>query len=266
MKTPIKSTKLCRLLRYRIHDTGFDYTINYTKSTVEKHLLPLSRDIEEDYLRNKRKLYIIGVSGPPGSGKSSISSILLQMLTNRGLSVNILPLDGFHLRNQDLKAKRITVQNRSYSLHELKGAKETYDVKKLVECLEKLHRGGGFFWPLYLRTIHEPVDNGLFISNQHGIYIIEGNYLFLNVSPWKQLAPFFQKKIFILPKKKFLKGRIVRRKQRGGYSRQEALMHFRRSDLRNINEVLSLSSGYDLLIRQRGRYSYEVIRYDPLPL
>jgi pantothenate kinase len=253
-----KSTKFCRLIRFPIEESGFTSTIPYTKSTVEKQIVPLIEEVSEEFHHRKGRLYVIGVSGPPGSGKSSFSCVFRQLLAERGLNASLLPLDGFHQKNEQLKKTYITVDGRNRSLLELKGAKETYDVQKLVQYMEKLYSGQSFYWPVYLRTIHEPVEEGKFISPEGSIYIIEGNYLFLDLPPWKNLIRFFNTKLFILPKRKYLKRRILRRKRRGGYTRIEALRHFRRSDLRNINEVLSLSTGYDFLIRQKGKHSYVI--------
>jgi pantothenate kinase len=253
-----KSTKLCRLLRFPIEESGFTSLITYTKSTVETQILPLIEKISEEFLHTKGHLYVIGVAGPPGSGKSSFSCVFRQLLTERGLNAILLPLDGFHLKNEQLKKTFITVNGRNQSLLDLKGAKETYDVEKLLQYMEKLYSGKSFYWPVYLRTIHEPVEEGIFVTPEGSIYIVEGNYLFLDLPLWKDLIHFFHTRLFLLPKRKYLKRRIMRRKCRGGYTRIEALHHFRRSDLRNINEVLSQSTGYDFLIRQKSKHSYLV--------
>jgi pantothenate kinase len=247
-------------IRYRILESGQENTVTYTRKTVKKHFLPLAEELAAGYRERSGSRFVIGVSGPPGSGKSAFSSVLIGMLAELGLEAHLLPLDGFHLKNDELKRRSITLDGRVRPLIELKGGKETYDVKKVRSCLEKLAGGESLYWPVYLRTVHEPVGEGIHVSGRNGVYIVEGNYLFLGIPPWKNLSRFFRVKLFILPKKKYLKERIVSRKQKGGYSREESLDHYHRSDLRNIREVLSLSRGYDLLIRQTGRYSYEVSR------
>lgn len=245
-----------RYINFKTSDSGFDYTIKYSKNTIEKYFIPFIEELADEFVGKGSIIYTLGIAGPPGCGKSAISSIFQLLLKERGISSFILPLDGFHLRNEELHKRKITLQNSTYSLYEIKGAKETYDVNRLVEAMNKLKAREHFFWPVYLRTVHEPVDEGIYISNQNAVYIIEGNYLFLTVSPWSTLSEFFNKRVFIVPRRRFLKQKIIRRKCRGGYSKKEAMEHYRRSDLRNIREVLTRSDGYDYEIRQRGKYSY----------
>jgi len=52
---------------------------------------------------------------------------------------------------------------------------------------------------------------------------------------------------------------VIKRKQRGGFTKKEARNHYRQSDSYNITEVLDLSCGYDYLLLQKGRYRYVLI-------
>ena len=50
-----------------------------------------------DTLKNNlKKRYFIALSGPPASGKSTISEKLLNDLTLKGHKSSILQMDGFH--------------------------------------------------------------------------------------------------------------------------------------------------------------------------
>jgi pantothenate kinase len=247
---------MSRYIYFQISESGFDYTVKYTERTIEKYFLPFIDGLEAEFVKRGRTTYLLAIAGPPGCGKSTIASILQQLLKERGVTSLILPLDGFHLRNEELKERSVTLQNRTYSLYEIKGAKETYNVDQLIEAMKKLKAEECFSWPIYLRTVHDPVEEGIYLSEWNTIYIIEGNYLFLDIPPWKSLRYFFDKTLFIVPRSRFLKQRITRRKRRGGYTRKQTLAHYYRSDLRNIQEVLSRSSGYDHEIKQRGRHSY----------
>jgi pantothenate kinase len=92
------------------------------------------------------------------------------------------------------------------------------------------------------------------------VCIVEGNYLLLNVEPWRRLRVFFDRRILILGKGGLMRKRIVARKIRGGFTREEAEAHFLRSDALNIAEVIECSDGYDLLLSQRGRYGLALRR------
>ncbi|HEB30300.1 MAG TPA: hypothetical protein ENI15_05415 [Spirochaetes bacterium] len=247
----------------KIVDSKVDYTVKYTKKTITNSFIPLTVEISRLFHGNKIGCTIIGISGPPGSGKSSISAVFRQMLSKKGIEPVILPIDGFHFKNEKLKKMTPAVCHvagkelkNNMTLYQKKGAKETYDTKYLLSCMKKLKNLKEFYWPVYSRKIHEPVSEGIFISDQKALYIVEGNYLFLRTNPWCELARFLDLKIFISSREGLVKKRIIKRKKRGGFSRKEALDHFRRSDSLNIDEVLNCSAGYDYTLEQKRRFYY----------
>jgi len=247
-------------MRFTVSDAGYDQPVRYTKNTVKKVFVPFIEDLAETIKRGANKPFVIGMAGPPGSGKSALSRLFAQMLQSNGVSCTVLPMDGFHLENEDLKKKTVLINDRRISLHEIKGAKETYDVHSLLRCLEKLEAKQPFYWPVYLRTIHEPVKRGIYVSRRDTVYIVEGNYLFIDHHPWNLIAKHFLLRIFILPKLRLLKSRLIARKRRGGFTRNKARTHYRCTDSRNIREVCDRSTGYDVLIEQQGKYSYIIHR------
>jgi pantothenate kinase len=141
-------------------------------------------------------------------------------------------------------------------LYERKGAKESYDVENLLRAVNDLRSGDPVTWPVYSRTLHEPVEKGVPVREGGCICIIEGNYLLLDIEPWSRLRPLFDKRIMILGKRTLMRRRIVSRKTRGGFTRTEAEAHYLRSDALNIAEVIERSAGYDFLLVQRGRYGF----------
>lgn len=249
---------MSRFLSYQISDTGFDYTIKYTSKTIKEFIGPFIENLSREFGESTNRPYIVGISGPPGCGKSSFSALFKVLLKKEGVSSYILPLDGFHYKNEDLSKRTVSVNNRTLFLNEKKGAKETYDTQKLLLYMKKLREQKDFYWPLYLRTIHDPFEEGIFLCNWNSLFILEGNYLFIKTPPWKDLKSYFHKKIFILPKKQFLKKRLITRKCLGGYSKKNARKHFKCTDSPNIEEVLGNSGGYNYLIEQRGKYSFQL--------
>jgi pantothenate kinase len=245
-------------MRFQVQDAGFKKTVRYTENTVKKVFLPFIEDLADSIKRCDNRPFVIGMAGPPGSGKSALCDVFSQMLESNGVSCTVLPMDGFHLETEDLKKKTVLIDDRRISLHHIKGAKETYDVHALLKCLEKLEAKQPFYWPVYLRTIHEPVKHGIDVSRWDTVYIVEGNYLFIDHHPWNLIAKHFLLKMFILPKLRFLKSRLIARKRKGGFSRNNARSHYRCTDSRNIREVCARSTGYDVLIEQRGKYAYRI--------
>ena len=269
---------MTRLEMYTINESGLTCTVKYTKKCIRKTFIPLAGMIVEDFRKTHtsrftaeyqkatgpkptgigNKRYILSIAGPPGCGKSSIARLLQLFISEQGIVTHVLPMDGFHLKNSELKKNTVLIDGRDVNLYNIKGAKETYDTRNLFDSVKKLSQGKSFFWPVYSRNTHDPVEKGVRICDSHCIYIIEGNYLLLNEHPWKLLGSYFNKRIFIKSKKIILRPRIIRRKLMGGISKNQARLHYRRSDKRNIQEVLDMSGGYDLLLIQHGRYRYSL--------
>ena len=251
--------------KINIIDSKVDYTIKYTKKTIKNSFTPLALEISRLFRKNTGST-IIGISGPPGSGKSSISAVLQRMLAQEGLDSVILPIDGFHFKNEMLKKTTSAVKsgagaavNNSMTLYQIKGAKETYDTKHLLSCIKQLKNHKEFYWPVYSRKIHDPVPEGILISAEKTLYILEGNYLFLKAHLWREMAGYLDLKIFISSREGLVRKRIIKRKIKGGFSKKEASEHFRRSDSLNIDEVLNFSDGYDYTLEQKRR-SYYLLR------
>jgi putative kinase len=183
-----------------------------------------------------------------------VAAVLQRLFTEKGVRSLVLPLDGFHLKNEELKKRNIATEDGFLSLYARKGAKESYDVERLLRAVEGLRNGDPFVWPVYSRTLHEPVEDGVPVREAGCVCIVEGNYLLLDVDPWSRLREFFDKRVMIIGKRALMKKRILSRKMKGGFTRAEAEAHFRRSDALNIAEVIERSAGYDLLLAQRGRH------------
>jgi len=249
---------MSRFKKFSITESSLTCTIKYTRKCIEKTFIPLVREIAEDFQNSGDQRYILCIAGPPGCGKSSIAKLFQILLENRGIETRVLPLDGFHLKSSELKKKSTLVDGLELDLYSIKGAKETYDTGKLFDFMKKLSQGNTFFWPVYSRTTHDPVDKGVHICDNRCIYIIEGNYLLLSEHPWNLLRQYFNKRIFIASQESILRLRVIRRKRKGGISPKEARCHYKKSDRRNIREVLDNSDGYDWLITQRRRYRYDL--------
>jgi hypothetical protein len=246
------------MIRFQVSDSGFRYTARFTRKAFRDALLPLTERVVQDFTAAARRPFCLAVAGPPGAGKSTIAQVLGRLLEKRGVPVRVLPLDGFHLTGAQLAAGTAVVDGRELPLSHIKGGRETYDTDKLARLLASLRRGERFWWPVYSRRAHDPVERGILIDRSAALYLVEGNYLLLRGKPWSSLSVFFDRRLFILPGRRLLRRRITARKMRGGYTRGQAETHFRRSDRRNIREVLDGSGGWDYLLVQRGRYDYRL--------
>jgi len=244
---------------FTIYNADMPSTVCYTNKTIRRSFLPLIEEIITMYHNRPNYPFIFAVAGPPGCGKSSIATVLNILFQKRGIHSAVLPLDGFHLKNSVLRNSHIQLNKKAHTLYELKGAHFTYDTDQLNISLQKLSARKEFYWPIYSRKIHEPIERGILVTKKNTFFIIEGNYLFLDKDPWKTFTQYFDQSLFIRAKLKYMQRRIIKRKMKGGFSKKESEVHFNRTDLPNIMEVLHHSNGFELILRQKGRYAYQLL-------
>ena len=157
-------------------------------------------------------------------------------------------MDGFHHTNTYLDRHTLDCPDgKSVSLRSIKGAPETFDVEGFARALHETRVSSGpVQWPAYSRVAHDVVADGPIVSAP--IVIVEGNYLLLDESPWRDLAELCDLSIFVEADEAMLRERLVARKMRGGLSRTEAERFFEQSDGKNVRRVLARRCPADIAI------------------
>ena len=156
-----------------------------------------------DNLKNDLKnRYFIALSGPPASGKSTISEKLLKDLTLKGHNSSILQMDGFHYDDQILKQKSLLLK---------KGAPETFDVMGFLNFLFRLQNENEVAIPIFDRSLELSRSSAVIISKETRVVIVEGNYILLKTHPWRELHKFFNSTIMINTKNEILEKRLIER-------------------------------------------------------
>ena len=132
---------------------------------------------------------VLGLTGPPGTGKTTIATELARALPQAGISVaGLAPMDGFHMSNALLAAR---------GLADHKGAPDTFDVGGYVALLGRVRRANGVVLaPDYRRDLHEPVAASLPIEVD-GVVITEGNYLGLELPGWADVRGLIDLLVYI---------------------------------------------------------------------
>ena len=133
-----------------------------------------------------RARFVVGVAGPPGAGKSTVSDELVARL-DAGAAV--VPLDGFHRRHDELVAA---------GLVDRKGAPETFDAASFVELVRSLRSADRTVTaPAYDRSIEDVVPAAIRILPQHRIVVVEGNYLLLRDGPWRDVRGLLDLAVYV---------------------------------------------------------------------
>ena len=194
-----------------------------------------------DNLKNDLKnRYFIALSGPPASGKSTISEKLLKDLTLKGHNSSILQMDGFHYDDQILKQKSLLLK---------KGAPETFDVMGFLNFLFRLQNENEVAIPIFDRSLELSRSSAVIISKETRVVIVEGNYILLKTHPWRELHKFFNSTIMINTKHEILEKRLIERWRSFNIPEEEIKQKVFENDLPNGVNVYqnSILADFNLL-------------------
>lgn len=129
----------------------------------------LRRQVAELLAPGSRRL--LGIAGPPGAGKSTLSAQILAAFPGRCV---VVPMDGYHLAQSELD--RLGRADR-------KGAPDTFDAAGYVALLRRLRDpvpGETVYAPEYRRDLHNGVAGAIPVPADVPLVITEGNYLLLD--------------------------------------------------------------------------------------
>jgi pantothenate kinase len=176
--------------------------------------------------QNTRSL--IGIVGKPGAGKSTV----VEQIENKFSSskVSIIPMDGFHLSNEELIA---------LGRRDRKGAPDTFDVVGFTSLLKevKLNQQGDHKFPIFHREIEASIEDEGLIPKESKVIVVEGNYLFSTEHNWDGIFPLLDHTWFIEIDDEVRIERLIARHIRYGKTPAEAENWSRGSDETNARFI-----------------------------
>jgi pantothenate kinase len=177
--------------------------------------------------------FMVGIAGPPGAGKSTISEALHQALP----SSVVVPMDGFHFDDHILNARGHRPR---------KGAPHTFDVAGFEVLLKRIKAcEPDIAIPVFDRSLELSRNAAEIVSNKAKFILVEGNYLLLKQKPWDQLKPLFDFTIFLDVAKTELERRLIGRIRAHGHDETYARNWVASNDMLNIDTVLNESATAD---------------------
>jgi pantothenate kinase len=195
---------------------------------------------------------LVGIAAPPGGGKT----LLLAWLAATAKALEreefaFLPLDGYHFPNAALDGRMgLDPEGNPVSLRKLKGTPPTFDAERLLADLRALKSDPRERrLPGYSRMLHEPVPDRIRIGQEVKWVFVEGNFLFLDQPPWREIRDLFDRKIFIDADDAVLRERLARRHAAAGRDAEWIENHFRRTDGPNIRLSRDSARFADVVLR-----------------
>jgi pantothenate kinase len=201
--------------------------------TSLEELLDRAQSLSEGRART-----VLGIAGPPASGKTTLAWRLADAF---GAHAAVVGMDGFHLAQVELN--RLGRTDR-------KGAPDTFDAAGYVHLIRRLAAAEELVYaPEFRREIEEPIAGAVPVPGSVRLVITEGNYLLLDSEPWSELRSLLDEVWFIEPDEGDRLKRLVTRHRSFGRSLVEAQQRARGSDQRNADLIAPGAQRADLVVR-----------------
>ncbi len=181
---------------------------------------------------------ILGITGPPGAGKSTLCSALLEALGDDAVLVG---MDGFHYSNEELV--RLGRRQR-------KGAPDTFDVDGYVALLRRLRSQSGatIYAPVFNRGVEASIGSAVPVFAETPLVITEGNYLLVTDDGWDEVGGCLDEVWYIEVAAPVRGQRLVLRRQSFGELVSDAEAWVAAVDERNAALVEPTRSQADLIV------------------
>ena len=184
---------------------------------------------------------ILGITGAPGAGKSTVAQAIADALGGRAARVG---MDAFHLANSVLAA---------HGSRDRKGAPDTFDPWGYANLLRRLKTNNEpvIYAPVFDRSLEESIGSAVPVARDVPLIITEGNYLLLDADGWRESREQIDEVWFLDISDGERQPRLVRRHEAFGKSPEEAEAWALGSDQRNADVVASTRERADLIIDLR---------------
>jgi pantothenate kinase len=185
---------------------------------------------------------LLGITGPPGAGKSTYAEWLVQALNDAGRLAVLVPMDGFHLAQSVLESR---------GLAGVKGAPQTFDAVGYVELLRRVREPGDeTIWaPRFDRELEDAIAGSLPVEPTVELVVTEGNYLLLPSGQWRLVRLQLDACWYVDLEDDVRRARLQARHERYGRTPEIARERSLGSDETNARLVLTTRRQADAIVR-----------------
>ena len=184
---------------------------------------------------------ILGITGCPGGGKSTIAERLVARLDPEQRWVVRVPMDGFHLSNAALD--RLGRRQR-------KGAIDTFDAFGYLALLGRIRTelDNPVYAPDFERVLEQPIAASIAIDPEVRLVVTEGNYLLSATLPWPRIRELMAEVWYVELDNTVRRNRLVARHAAFGKSEAEARRWVAEVDEPNARQIASTRHLADVLV------------------
>lgn len=181
---------------------------------------------------------LLGITGAPGAGKSTLCDALLGAL---GDQAALIGMDGFHYADRELL--RLRRRDR-------KGAPDTFDVDGYVALLTRLRTPSEdpVYGPVFDRALEEPIGSAVPVLPGTPLVVTEGNYLLLEEQGWAAVRACLDEVWYLDVPPEVRELRLLRRRLSFGHEPRAAEDWVRTVDGRNGRTVETSRARADLVV------------------